>query len=560
MTASAFAGDGSGLTGISGDNLGNHTATQALDMSGNDITNGGTVTAAAFVGDGSGLTNSGWSLTGNAGTVGGTNFIGTTDNVALDFRVNNMRALRIEPAGASGIIPNIIGGSQENSVSAGVAGATIGGGGEFSSPNQVTAGGGTVSGGRGNTASGLFATVPGGQQNTAAGSFSFAAGIQANALHNGTFVWADNTGTVFGSTAINQFLIRANGGVGINKNNPATALDVNGTVTATAFVGDGSGLTGISGDNLGNHTATQTLNLANNNVSNGGTVTANAFVGDGSGLTNLPGDNLGNHTATQMLNLANNNVSNGGTVTANAFVGDGSGLTNLPGDNLGNHTATQSLNLSGNNLINGGTVTASAFVGDGSGLTGVDNQTLSLSGTQLSITDGNSVNLAGLKDNLGNHTATQSLDMNGKWLTNDANFNNGIFLQTNGHVGIGTADPQAKLDIRPGNDGDPNSDPTSMTGLNVDISTFGGAGSKFAALFLGGNVGIGTSNPTQAKVVINGSVLNTLSYGWLNSSGQTGGSGSPSTNPYSLYTNERIAASEFNAHSDMRIKNIKRYF
>ncbi|MCB0315960.1 MAG: tail fiber domain-containing protein, partial [Calditrichaeota bacterium] len=195
--------------------------------------------------------------------------------------------------------------------------------------------------------------------------------------------------------------------------------------------------------------------------------------------------------------------------------------------------------------------------GDGSGLTGVDNQTLSLSGTQLSITDGNSVNLAGLKDNLGNHTATQSLDMNGKWLTNDANFNNGIFLQTNGHVGIGTADPQAKLDIRPGNDGDPNSDPTSMTGLNVDISTFGGAGSKFAALFLGGNVGIGTSNPTQAKVVINGSVLNTLSYGWLNSSGQTGGSGSPSTNPYSLYTNERIAASEFNAHSDMRIKNIK---
>ena len=39
---------------------------------------------------------SGWSLTGNSGTVDGTNFIGTTDNVPLNFRVNNVRAGRIE--------------------------------------------------------------------------------------------------------------------------------------------------------------------------------------------------------------------------------------------------------------------------------------------------------------------------------------------------------------------------------------------------------------------------------------------------------------------------------
>ncbi len=40
----------------------------------------------------------GWGLTGNVGTVDGTNFIGTTDNIPLNFRVNNEKAGRIDPA------------------------------------------------------------------------------------------------------------------------------------------------------------------------------------------------------------------------------------------------------------------------------------------------------------------------------------------------------------------------------------------------------------------------------------------------------------------------------
>ena len=40
--------------------------------------------------------SAGWSLTGNAGTVDGTNFIGTTDNIPFNIKVNNQKAGRID--------------------------------------------------------------------------------------------------------------------------------------------------------------------------------------------------------------------------------------------------------------------------------------------------------------------------------------------------------------------------------------------------------------------------------------------------------------------------------
>ena len=70
-----------------------------------------------------------------------------------------------------------------------------------------------------------------------------------------------------------------------------------------------------------------------------------------------------------------------------------------------------------------------------------------------------------------------------------------------------------------------------------------------------GRVGIGTTNPTQAKLVVSGHGGSTVSlgtYGLLNSSGSV--TTDSSSNYYSIYTDNRIAATEFNAHSDSRIK------
>ena len=270
-TAAATAGTATNFSGsLSGDVTGTQAATSVVRLQGRSLASTAPASGQVLKWNGTqwapgtdNNSNSFWSLTGNGGTTTGTNYLGTSDNVALEFRVNNTRALRIEPTTET---PNIIGGHFGNWVTVGHEGATIGGGGGYFQNNRVTysagtVGGGldnqagnddvttlnsafaTVGGGFGNTASrhgstvgggvlniagneyatvgggyhsdaiGQFATVPGGRENTALGDYSLAAGRYAKANHQGAFVWADNTETNFASTADNQFLVRAGGGI-----------------------------------------------------------------------------------------------------------------------------------------------------------------------------------------------------------------------------------------------------------------------------------------------------------------------------------------------------------
>ncbi|MCC3158006.1 hypothetical protein LJ737_12210 [Hymenobacter sp. 15J16-1T3B] len=52
-------------------------------------------------------------------------------------------------------------------------------------------------------------------------------------------------------------------------------------------------------------------------------------------------------------------------------------------------------------------------------------------------------------DNLGNHTATQNLGLNGHWLSNDGS-STGLRLDNSGNVGVGVAAPNARLDLGQG--------------------------------------------------------------------------------------------------------------
>ena len=296
---------------------GTYSSAVTLNNNGNIFSGNGTSLSnvnAATLG-GMGAPNF-WQLGGNAGTAPGVSFLGTRDNQPLEFRVNNIRGLRIEP-NSSGQ-PNVIGGELRNEVFNGAVGVTIGGGGIntvaasystigggylntinlaanyatigggyfntistnvnygtigggyrntiSSSANSATISGGyynnismnayygTIGGGYGSTVTGNYGTIPGGYYNRAT-NYCFAAGRRARADHAGSFVWADSQNADFASVAGNSFLIRASGGVGINKNNPSAALDVVGASYAIVGTTSGSGYTAVSGNAMNNGSA-----------------------------------------------------------------------------------------------------------------------------------------------------------------------------------------------------------------------------------------------------------------------------------------------------------------
>ena len=112
LTSINTGGGGAGRFEI--DNVSSSASVLTIESSGtgNAITANRPIQATHFLGDGSLLTNlpsSGWGLNGTSGTVEGINFIGTTDNVPLSFRVNNVKAGTIDHLARSVYFGNLAG-------------------------------------------------------------------------------------------------------------------------------------------------------------------------------------------------------------------------------------------------------------------------------------------------------------------------------------------------------------------------------------------------------------------------------------------------------------------
>ncbi|MBI3221120.1 MAG: tail fiber domain-containing protein, partial [Bacteroidetes bacterium] len=190
-------------------------------------------------------TNSGWGLSGNAGTVGGTDFIGTTDNQPLIFKTDGAERIRIDGSSGDATFGARITSPQDASFNL----VTVGRGSGATAPQQNTAVGissqeGAVTGSN-NTTLGFFTLAGGtsGGNNTAVGSNSMRASTTGS-NNTGVGAGAIGRGTGDGNTAIGSGSLTrmgtGSGNTALGANAGYSALQADGNDNNT-LVGFGAG-------------------------------------------------------------------------------------------------------------------------------------------------------------------------------------------------------------------------------------------------------------------------------------------------------------------------------
>ena len=208
VIASGQGNNLSGLGAVVGGGTGNTVANNyAFLGAGNLNTSSG---GSSFVGAGDYNTNN--ASVGFIGAGSSNNLSGYYSSIVGGVS-NNVNGQYAIVGGGQNNISNVdysvSGGGQNNYINSGAHYGVIVGGLNNTLNGQFS----FIGSGTNNSSSGNYAVIPGGANNIANGNYSVAMGQQAQALNQGSFVFADSQNSAFASTSNDSFNIRAQNGL-----------------------------------------------------------------------------------------------------------------------------------------------------------------------------------------------------------------------------------------------------------------------------------------------------------------------------------------------------------
>lgn len=322
--------------------------------------------------------------------------------------------------------------------------------------------------------------------------------------------------------------------------------------TTTGTQNTALGFQALAVNSTGAHNIANGYQALNKNTSG----SYNVAIGEQALFTNTAGAN--NVGIGQNADVLSNNLSNATALGLNAKVGTSNAMVlgdSTSGVKVGIGTGYPQTVLhvrttSATNAI----VTVGSTAGEGG--------TLNLGNSGYGVQRG--FPTAGANNHVGLYTTNANL-----YLSTNGTSTGEFVLTDAGNVGIGTTtSPGHPLVVQATGTGlmlgFNNSAGTdkynfSYTNGGFNLSESGVAAGRLFVQDASGNVGVGTTNPTQAKLVINGTAASqstVTSFAWLNSSG-TVAVAPATTRAYSLYTSSHIwCAGEINVTSDIRTKTL----